>query len=350
MLQLKKTFLYSLVLALLLCGNAKAGLYGVDSVNPYLPEETPQTTGFSPKHIANYRSLMRDNINFLSRYAKAKSPQFQIILHGDDTLFNIGEVEYLTSQYNNIKNKTMNNEKTSLLASENIDAISVVGVSCDNKEIPQIIKDKKQTPIYIEHCSNEKEIDRAIEFSIENNAPAYLFSNRENAFKNIKGELIIKENSRNIFTTKDAKNISFLLDDGQFASKYEMIEDMSKTNYDIIVIKPLFHNKTRFTKAEIESMKFKKNGAKRLIIAEMNLTEANPIDYFWQEDWQLGSPSWLKRKSFVEENSVITEYWQPQWREVLSKHFNSIMNSGFDGVWFTGTENYQYFEKQTPVI
>ena len=96
-------------------------------------------------------------------------------------------------------------------------------------------------------------------------------------------------------------------------------------------------------------MQYKKNGTKRLLIAQMNVSEANGRDYFWQKDWQVGYPSWLVRLSFVDEDSVIAKYWAVEWQRIIARHFKSIVDSGFDGVFFTGLENHLYFEKQTPL-
>ncbi len=208
MSQLKKIHFLSLVLALLFSGNAIAGLYGIDNLNPYTAEEDQQDRGFPPRKITNYREEMRNNINFLTRFAKHQNPAFQIILHGDDTLFSISEVEELTNQYNKIKNPTPANEdeeKTDLV--ENISALSFANQICGENTKGKAPDAHNLSTIYIEQCSSEEKIDEAIDFSIQNKKPLYVFADRENAFKNIKGELIIKENSRNVFSFKDAKNI-----------------------------------------------------------------------------------------------------------------------------------------------
>ncbi|MDD4556351.1 MAG: hypothetical protein PHE89_03370 [Alphaproteobacteria bacterium] len=349
----KRNILITCLALLLCCSNAFAGLYGFDDVNPYTHEEDQKDRGFPPKTMINYRQKMRDNINFLSQYAKLQQPNFKIILHGDEDLFSRHALEDDVDEYNRIKGnftpslKEDSEEEEELL--KNIQALSVSNIKCQGKKTPDIIQSGKLAPIYIEQCDYVEDINKTINFSIETGKPVYIFSNRESAFKNIKGELIIKENSRNVFDVKDARNISILVDDSAFKDKYQLLLDVENSNYDIVIMKPLFQGKVRYTKEEINRLKLKKNGAKRLIIAEMNLSEANPQDYFWKIDWELGNPSWLKRNSFVEEQSVIVEFWQPKWREILSHHFKSILDIGFDGVWFTGAENYQYFEKLTPL-
>ena len=81
----------------------------------------------------------------------------------------------------------------------------------------------------------------------------------------------------------------------------------------------------------------------------MNVSEASPSDYFWLKDWKVGLPEWLKRKSFTSKDNVITQFWHPEWKKIISNYFKDIMNEGFDGIFFTGVENYQYFEQQNPL-
>ena len=100
---------------------------------------------------------------------------------------------------------------------------------------------------------------------------------------------------------------------------------------------------------EIKKLGFKKNGSKRLLLAELNISEASPSEYYWQKDWKIGFPKWLVRKSFDNKDNIITEYWNAKWKKILSRYFKDIINEGFDGVFLTGIENYKYFEQQTPL-
>ena len=66
---------------------------------------------------------------------------------------------------------------------------------------------------------------------------------------------------------------------------------------------------------DIQTLRFKKNGGRRLLIAAMNVSETTPRDYFWNSRWKIGNPSWLARPSLVDADGVITEYWNENWRK-----------------------------------
>ena len=84
-------------------------------------------------------------------------------------------------------------------------------------------------------------------------------------------------------------------------------------------------------------------------MAELNVSEASPSEYYWHKDWKVGSPAWLVRPSFSDKNNIITRYWDAEWKKIISRHFKDIIKEGFDGVFFTGIENHKYFEQQTPL-
>lgn len=356
MLQRKFIYFILSVLTLFISSSVNAGLYDFTKFNEFDEKKEIPERQSPPQFIINYRQKMRDNINMLANYAKLVNQDFKIIVHGADELLSISNIEIYTKEYNLIrlrdakKNKTFipqySIEKLISFAG-NVDAISVTNILCGENQLEEGEDEIKK--IYIEKCIGEEQIDYAIRESVKENAPLYIFSHIDNAFKNIKKEIIINESAKNILTLNDAKNISILTDDSNYADKYAMMEDIMNSNYDIVVIKPLFRGNVRYTKEEINSLKAKKSGFRRLIIAQMSLSETNPQDYFWREDWKIGNPYWLRRLSFVDENAIITEYWNNEWREIISSHFKSIMDTGFDGAWLTGAENFKYYEKLTPL-
>ena len=210
-------------------------------------------------------------------------------------------------------------------------------------------KKHKLSIITIEHCPDIDSLELARINSALEKKSSYFFISDNDAFNNIDDHININDSSQNIFKVKDAQNILILNDTSKFNSQEDFVKTLLKTNYDIIIIKPLFNNVERYSQEDLQKLHFKKNGSKRLLLAEFNVSEASPGEYYWHKDWKTGSPDWLVRKSFDNENNIITEYWNPEWKQIISRHFKDIINEGFDGVFFTGIENYKYFERLTPL-
>ncbi len=346
---------------------ANAGLYGFDSINPYTEEENILHMAYLPEKIINYRNEMRNNLLMLIDYAHSQNPDFQIISHEGQDLLTKSRWEYALEGYNKVRLQKISIDDPYFLFNQNIsllptiegspehryqnavDSIVINNLYCGKGYEQDYTFNNNIGHITIEHCQTEDALDRAVARSLLDEKAIFAFTNKSLAFSDIKSQLLINDSARNIKKVSQAKNISFLLDDHLYDTAEDMIKAISDTNYDVVIIKPIFQNSYPFTKEDIKRLSLKKNGAQRLIIALLNVSEASYKDYFWNPHWKLGNPSWLIRESFVSPNTYITQYWNEEWKTIISNYFKDIVTTGYSGVFFTGIENHQYFEHQTPL-
>lgn len=354
-------------LSALAASAANAGMYGFSNVNPYTSEEKILDMKYLPMQIRNYRSDMRENLQMLIDYAHENNPDFQIITHEGQELLYRSSWEDARDGYNLSRLKKGSIEDTTFLSRENeipkqpkpetpeykylhsVDAVAINNLFCGQGQEQNITFNNNLGRISIDSCPTSQALDQAIVRSVFEKKILYAFENTDNAFKEIASQPLINDSAKNVYQVSEARNILIMTDDSNYSSKDKFVEDISHNNYDIIIIKPLFAYSQRFSPEDIHRMKFKKNGSRRLLIAEMNISETSPKDYFWKRQWEIGNPSWLVRKSFVTPEAVITQYWNEEWRKIISKHFKDIITTGFDGVFFTGIQNHFYFEDQTPL-
>lgn len=345
---------------------AEAGLYGFHHYNPYTKEERILNLEEVPDTIRNYRALMRENLLMLIRYAKKQNPDFKIIAHEGQDLLTKSLWEYAREGYNRARQQE-NAPDDSFLFHDNfqeqlperhtpayeylhaIDAIAVNNLYCGNGKESPVTREAGLGLITVEQCPTRDAADSAeISAMIDHKIP-YTFTELSKAFNNIDKHDELNDSSKNVYNIADAQNILFLTDDSLYAHKNQLVEALQKTNYDIIIMKPLFADKERFSAEDIRNLHYKHNGSKRLLIAELNVSETSPGDFFWQKDWHPGNPSWLARKSFTSPDGIIVKFWQAEWQRIISRYFKDIINEGFDGIFFTGIENYRYFEQQNPL-
>lgn len=364
-MSLPKSLSFFLIFSIaLISRSVSAGLSGFTTANPYTREEQILSIETPPLNIPNYRQLMRDNVIMLSHYAKGLNPNFKIIVHDGRELLKKGLWEYHLDGYNEARRLGYDAKDPSFLAriknlspefqtigtrtrqyQKNIDSITLNNYFCSKQNYAP---DNHLKLISIDKCASEDSFDEAIQDSVGNNALLYAFTDQQYAFKNIKNQVIINENAKNIENLNDAQNILFLLDTSLYNDKFSFIEDIRNSNFDIVII-PVFFNHQPFDKEEINSLKFKKNGTRRQIIAVFNISETNEDEYYWKSGWKIGAPYWLKRLSFVDKDGILVEYWAPEWKNIIAKYFKGIVTLDFDGVFLTGLENYHYFEQQTPL-
>jgi cysteinyl-tRNA synthetase len=154
-----------------------------------------------------------------------------------------------------------------------------------------------------------------------------------------------QENADNITTLSMAKNYLYLISNSQFTSKQNMLNAISATNYDLILI-DLFYEEDPFTATEINQLKTKANGGQRLVIAYMSVGSAENYRYYWQENWRLHKPDWLKKKYDGYKDEIWVEYWNSEWKNIIfgndESYLKKILNASFDGVYLDNVEAYYF--------
>lgn len=356
--------------ALIFSISAYAGLYGFNPPTEQQQEKPLfQKQDIAPQRISNYHKSMRELVMALSEYGKSRVPGFQIFTHGGQELLEKSLWEYHLENYNNIQKSSKNIPDTTFLAKEteipedidedmqaqlqkyiaNIDGVVVNSHYCGDTRLVKNIKTYNIPAALIEYCPTTEALDNAIEAAFKDHNMLYAFTSKENAFNKIKKQLIINENANNIFSGKEAKNISFLLDTQDYRTPYHVLDDIRNSNYDIIVVNPLFQDNQPYSADDVHAMQFKKNGAQRLVLATLNVSEINKYDEFWQKSWNTQKPDWLLLKTPNEKNTYIAKYWAKEWQRLLSRKFKDLIDRGYNGVLLTGIENLRYFEEQQPL-
>ncbi len=156
------------------------------------------------------------------------------------------------------------------------------------------------------------------------------------------------ENAQDILHLSDAQNFLYLLNNERFNSKNSFIEALSSTNYDVIIMDLFFKEGTAFTKDEIERLKQKANGGKRLVICYMSIGEAEDYRYYWQSSWKRHKPVWLDRENPSWKGNYKVRYWYSDWQEIIcgagDSYLNRILAADFDGVYLDIVDAFEYYE------
>ncbi len=156
---------------------------------------------------------------------------------------------------------------------------------------------------------------------------------------------IFHSNATNIASLSDVQNYLYLISNDNFESKNGMINAISEKNFDLVLI-DLFYDGDEFTREEVNLLKTKPNGSQRLVIAYMSLGSAENYRYYWQTDWRLNHPSWIKKKYEGYDDEYWVEFWEKEWQDIIygsdSAYLNKIINAGFDGVYLDNVEGYYF--------
>jgi endo-alpha-1,4-polygalactosaminidase (GH114 family) len=156
-----------------------------------------------------------------------------------------------------------------------------------------------------------------------------------------------KENPLSVLSLKDVMNFAYLGDSSALGREDEFAFALHQTNYDMVVVDP-FHGRRALGKQAVETLKYKKLGAKRLVLAHLDIATAASYLYYWQPSWNEAPPPWLAEPVPGDPDRYYVEYWRPEWQDIITGSTHSyvygLIDRGYDGVVIEGLDTYRYFE------
>lgn len=146
---------------------------------------------------------------------------------------------------------------------------------------------------------------------------------------------------------KAAENFIYLSSAQSFGTTNDYVRAIRNTNYDMVVV-DVFAGGVPLTVQQVDLLKYKKLGSRRLVLAQIDVSSAAAFQYFWQPGWGPGNPPFIYApiRSDPDRNRVI--YWDAGWHQILYGDTNSyvygVHAQGFDGVVLTGVDAWRFYE------
>lgn len=130
----------------------------------------------------------------------------------------------------------------------------------------------------------------------------------------------------------------------------DKIDKIIASPFDMVIIdSSMFPDgkEIRLTREQVESMKKKPDGGRRLIIAYFSAGEAEDFRYYWKPEWNKNRPGWVYKADKDWKGDFIVKYWDPAWQKIIygspDSLIDRIMDAGFDGVSIDRVDAYYYF-------
>ncbi len=302
-----------------------------------------------PPEDIDYKQEMRNFVQNISTYAKGINPGFVIIPQNG--------VELVSSTGDNTGSPDMNYINA-------IDGIGqedlFYGYNADDQATPtadnlyirtflDMAKNNGNVRIMVtDYCSTHSKMDDSY---AQNNSLGYLsFAADHRNLDNIPSypEPIFNENSGIITNLQEAKNFLYLLSpDNEYPTKQAFVDAVKNTNYDYIIM-DFFYDGEEFTSTQIEELKQKANGGRRLLICYMSIGEAEDYRYYWQSDWKVGNPSFIFKEDPNWSGNFYVKYWDKDWQKIIygndDSYLKKIVDAGFDGVYLDIIDAFEQFE------
>ncbi len=283
---------------------------------------TAQYSIAAPKS-GDYRQQMRNFVQQISAYAKQIHPNFIVIAQNGVNLTSLSDSSYLP-------------------AVDYIEALDGIGqeglfygYDKDDQATPLAVRQRLSafldrakdtgniTILVTDYCVTQEKIDDSYNQNQTQGYIAFAATHRELDTIPAYPSPIHRENARNIKVLQDVKNFLYLLfPDSEYLSKKAWLAALKKTNYDLIII-DLFYDKAALTKTEIQALKQKANGKKRLVIAYMSIGEAEDYRYYWQDNWRVGHPAFIVKQNPEWPGNYTVSYWDKAWQQIIFGHQNA---------------------------
>ena len=130
----------------------------------------------------------------------------------------------------------------------------------------------------------------------------------------------------------------------------EKIDKIIASPFDMVIIDSSMFpggKEIRLTREQVESMKKKPDGSRRVVVSYFSAGECEDFRYYWKSEWNKNKPSWVYKADKDWKGDFIVKYWQPEWQKIVygtpDSLIDRIMDAGFDGVSIDRVDAYYYF-------
>ncbi|MDJ1467606.1 endo alpha-1,4 polygalactosaminidase [Xanthocytophaga flava] len=331
---MKYTFLYFLLISLLISTSCKKDDFS---------DSNADLSGI------DFKQEMRNFVQGISTYSKSIKAGMLIIPQNGHQIL------------------TQNGEPQGPLATSYITAIDGIGredlfygydndntptkASDQNEMLPflNIAKDHQVKVLVTDYCSNQSYMDDSY---TKNKAKGFIsFAADHRELDHIPAYPVkpYAENNQNITNLSAAQNFLYVLNTASYTSKAAFLDAVKATNYDAIIM-DLFFNDIAFSNTEIQSLKTKANGGKRLVICYMSIGEAEDYRYYWNDTWKSNKPAWLEKENPEWQGNYKVYYWNKEWQNIIygndQSYVKKITDAGFDGLYLDIIDAFDYFENK----
>lgn len=126
----------------------------------------------------------------------------------------------------------------------------------------------------------------------------------------------------------------------------EVLQQTAVSDYDLIVIEPIVTDQenTDFPIAQVVA-DFHNAAHPKIVIAYIDIGQAEDWRTYWQPDWGIGNPEWIVANDpdGWEGNYPVAfwdEEWQDIWLDPQDGYIQLLLDAGFDGIYLDWVEAY----------
>jgi endo-alpha-1,4-polygalactosaminidase (GH114 family) len=325
---------------------------------PYIPIE----------QIPNHRQLMRDIVIELSSYGKKRKPGFIVVVRNGPELLVKEQRERDLELGQDPKGVTAGKyPAVGTVIQPYLDAIDgmlidgafygqeAYGAPTDPDiahpllEAADKLRKAHRRVLSIEYCTDAKLVASIEKDAAKAGLLAYVDRDGDKRLGRIPPGYPPNENAAHVTDLHGVHNFLPLLNTQRFDNRGNWITALTETNYDLLAVDVFWHGTDAMTANDVETLKTKRLGTRRLVLADLPVGRARNPSFYWQPDWSTGKPPWLAMRDPQDASQTIVEFWSDEWKVIIGKYMQGLVDLGFDGVLLDYVDTYLPFEDLTPL-
>jgi len=156
-----------------------------------------------------------------------------------------------------------------------------------------------------------------------------------------------RENGESIVSFPAVRNFMILSDSRPFGREDEFALKMHDTNFDAVIV-DVFHGRQPLSRQAVETLKYKKLGSRRLVLARVDIATISAGSFFWKPGWREGNPGFIGSPMSGDPDRHWVQYWRPAWQRIVNggndSYLYGVVAQGFDGVVLAGLDAWYQFD------
>ncbi len=208
---------------------------------------------------------------------------------------------------------------------------------------------KQLTVLTLDYTDNEDEAETVRRHSRRNGFLPQVKSRRSLDQLNRDEGNLAPSAGRTVERLSEARNFDILLNPGRYRTKSAYLAALQRNDSDVLIIDAYFGGEM-LTKDDVDRIKQRGDGSRRLVFAYLSIGEAASYRDYWQPTWAKQPPEWLAEPNPDWPDSYRVRYWMRSWQDILygqpDSQLDRIMAAGFSGAMLDTIDAYQYFAAQ----
>ena len=110
---------------------------------------------------------------------------------------------------------------------------------------------------------------------------------------------------------------------------------------DDLVVVDYAGSRGPFSRADVERMRRKPDGSRRVVLAYLSIGEAEDYRFYWKSEWNKHPPGWLGHENQKWKKNYAVHFWEPEWQGIIFDYLDRIVAAGFDGIYLDRVDQFE---------